>query len=117
VVNRELFAARLLSTVLAGHLVTLEYVSAAEGNRLRRHRIELGQCNDLRDTNPLAYRLDERLIAIRHKSAPVIPVIQLVIDGIDDLGRVVPQHDQSTRNRRHVDRLPVTVQHQSRLEE
>jgi hypothetical protein len=31
VVNREFFAARLLSTVLAAHLVTLEYVSAAEG--------------------------------------------------------------------------------------
>ncbi len=43
VVNRELFAAPLLSTVLAGHLVTLEYVSAAEGNCLRRHCIELGQ--------------------------------------------------------------------------
>ncbi len=48
VVNRELFAARLLSTVLATHLVTLEYVSAAEGNLLRRHCIELGQCNDFR---------------------------------------------------------------------
>ena len=55
VVNRELFAARLLSTVLATHLVTLEYVSAAEGNLLRRHRIELGQCNHLRNTDTLAY--------------------------------------------------------------
>ncbi len=69
VVNRELFAARLLSTVLAGHLVTLEYVSAAEGNCLRWHRIELSQCNDLRDTNALAYRLDKRLVAIRHGQA------------------------------------------------
>jgi hypothetical protein len=42
VVNREFFAARLLSTVLAGHRVTLEYVSSAEGNLLRRHRVELG---------------------------------------------------------------------------
>ena len=42
VVNRELFAARLLSTVLATHLVTLENVSAAEGYRSRWHRIELG---------------------------------------------------------------------------
>ena len=40
VVNREFFAARLLSTVLATHLVTLKYVSTAEGNLLRRHRIE-----------------------------------------------------------------------------
>ncbi len=55
VVNRELFAARLLSTVLAGHLVTLENVSAAECNRLRRHCIELGQCNDLWDTNALMH--------------------------------------------------------------
>ena len=62
VVNRELFAARLLATVLAGHLVTLEYVSAAEGNRLCWHRIELSQRNDLRDTNALAYRLNERLV-------------------------------------------------------
>ncbi len=112
VVNRELFAARLLSTVLAGHLVALEYVSAAEGNCLRWHRIELSQCNDLRYTNALAYRLEERLVAIRYKSAPIAPVIQLVVDRVDDLGRVIPQHDQSTRNRRHVDRLPVTVQHQ-----
>jgi hypothetical protein len=81
VVNREFFAARLLSTVLAGHLVTLEYVSAAEGNRLRRHRIELGQCNDFRNTDALAYRLDERLVAIRNQSAPIAPVIQLVIAG------------------------------------
>ncbi len=35
----SLFAARLLSTVLAGHLVTLEYVSATEGNCLRWHCI------------------------------------------------------------------------------
>lgn len=39
-VNREFFAARLLSTVLAAHLVTLENVSAAEGNRLRRQRVD-----------------------------------------------------------------------------
>ena len=112
VVNRELFAARLLSTVLAGHLVTLEYVSAAEGNHLRRHCIELGQCNDLWDTEALAYGLDERLIAIRYHSAPIAPVVQLVVDRVDDLGRIVPQHDQGKRNRRHVDRLPVKVQHQ-----
>ncbi len=53
VVNRELFAARLLSTVLAGHLVTLEYVASAEGNRLRRHRIELRQGDDFGDANAL----------------------------------------------------------------
>jgi len=53
-----------------------------------------------------------RLAAIRCKSAPIAPVIQLVIHWIDDLYRVVPQHDQSTRNRRHVYRLPITVQHQ-----
>ena len=93
VVNRELFAARLLSTVLATHLVTLEDVSAAEGNLLRRHRIELGQCDDFRDTDTLAYRLDERLVSIRYHSAPVAPVIQLVIDRVDNLGRIVPQHD------------------------
>jgi hypothetical protein len=81
VVNRELFAARLLSAVLAGHLVTLEYVASAEGNRLRRHRIELRQCDDFRDTDALAYRLNERLIAIWNQSAPIAPVIQLVIDG------------------------------------
>ena len=67
------------------------------------------QCNDLRDTNALAHRLDERLIAFRHHSAAIIPVIQLVIDWVDNLGRIVPQHNQGTRNRRHVDRLPVTV--------
>jgi hypothetical protein len=39
VVNRELFAARLLSTVLAAHLVTLENIAAAEGYSLCRHRI------------------------------------------------------------------------------
>ena len=55
VVYRKLFAAWLLSTVLAGHLVTLENVSAAEGNCLRRHCIELGQCNDLWDTNALTH--------------------------------------------------------------
>ncbi len=55
VVDRELFAARLLSTVLAGHLVTLEYVSAAECNCLRWHCIEFGQCNDLWDTNALTH--------------------------------------------------------------
>jgi hypothetical protein len=112
VVNREFFAARLLSTVLAAHLVTLENVSAAECNLLRRHRIELGQCDDFRNTDTLAYRLDERLVAIWYKPAPIAPVVQLVIHWINDLGRVVPQHDQGTRNRRHVDRLPVTVQHQ-----
>ena len=90
VVDRELFAARLLSTVLATHLVTLEYVSAAEGNLLRWHRIELGQCNDLRDTDTLAYRLDERLVSIRNHSAPVAPVVQLVVNRVDDLGRIVP---------------------------
>ena len=58
-VNRELFAARLLSAVLAGHLVTLEYVASAEGNCLRRHRIELGQRDDFWDANALAHRLDE----------------------------------------------------------
>jgi hypothetical protein len=110
VVNRELFAARLLSTVLVTHLVTLEYVSAAEGNLLCRHRIELSQCDDFRNTDTLAYRLDDRLVAIRYHSAPVAPVIQLVIDRVDNLGRIVPQHDQGTRSRRHVDRLPVTVQ-------
>ena len=89
-VNRKLFAARLLSTVLAGHLVTLEIVSAAEGNRLRRHCIELSQSNDFRDTNALANRLDDRLVAIWYKSAPVAPVIQLVINWVDDLGRIVP---------------------------
>jgi integrase len=90
VVNRELFAARLLSTVLATHFVTLEYVSATEGNRLRRHRIELSQCDDFRNTDALAYRLDERLVSIRYHSAPIAPVIQLVVDRVDDLGRIVP---------------------------
>ena len=33
------------------------------------------------------------------------------IHWIDDLGRVVPVYDQSARNRRHVDRLLVTVPH------
>ena len=65
VVNREFFAARLLSTVLATHLVTLEFVSAAEGNLLCRHRIELGQCNDLRDTDtPVAKAPRGRLHAL-----------------------------------------------------
>jgi len=112
VVNRELLAARLLSAVLAGHLVTLEYVASAEGHGLRRHRIELRQCDDFRDSDALAYRLNERLVAIWHKSTPIAPVIQLVIDRIDDPRGIVPQHDQSTGNRRHVDRLPATVQHQ-----
>ena len=89
-VNREFFAARLLSTVLAAHLVTLENVSAAEGNLLRRHRIELGQCDDFRNTDTLAYRLDERLVAIRYHSAPIAPVVQLVIDRVNNLGRIVP---------------------------
>ncbi len=93
VVNRELLAARLLSTVLATHLVTLENVSAAEGNRLRRHCIELSQCNDLRDTNALVYRLNERRFAIGYQSAPVAPVIKLIVNRVDDLCRVVPQHD------------------------
>ncbi len=116
-VNRELFAARLLSAVLAGHLVTLEYVSTAEGNRLRRHRVEFGERDNFRDTDALANRLDERLISIRDQLAPIAPVIQLVIDRVDDLGGIVPQHDQGPRNRRHVDRLPVAIQHQGRLEE
>ena len=89
-VNCEFFAARLLSTVLATHLVTLENVSAAEGNLLRWHRIELGQSNDFRDSDTLAYGLDERLVSIRYHSAPVAPVIQLVIDRVDDFGRIVP---------------------------
>ncbi len=78
VVDRELFAAWLLSAVLAGHLVTLENVAAAEGNRLSRHCIELGQCDDFWDTDALANRLDERLVAIRDQLAPIAPVIQLV---------------------------------------
>ena len=84
VVNRELFAARLLSAVLAGHLVTFENVSATEGYLLRRHRIELGQCDDFRNTDALAYRLDEWLVAIRHYSAPIAPVVQLVVNRVDD---------------------------------
>lgn len=40
-VTCELFAARLLSKGLATHLVAFENVSAAEGNLLHRHRIEL----------------------------------------------------------------------------
>ena len=91
-VNREFFAARLLATVLAAQLVTLENVSAAEGYRLRRHRIELGQCNDFRNTDSLAYRLDERLVTIRDQSALIAPVIQLVVNWINDLGGIVPQH-------------------------
>ena len=86
VVNREFFAARLLSTVLAAHLVTLENVSAAERNLLCRHRIKLGQCDDFRNADTLAYRLDERLVAIWHHSASIAPVIQLVVDRVDDLG-------------------------------
>jgi hypothetical protein len=54
-------------------------------NRLRRHRIELGQCNDLRDPNTLAHRLNERLVPIWYKSASIAQVIQLVIHWIDDL--------------------------------
>ncbi len=79
-VDRELFAAWLLSAVLAGHLVTLENVSTAEGNCLSRHCVELGQCDDFWDTDALANRLDERLVAIRDQLAPIAPVIQLVID-------------------------------------
>ncbi len=40
VINGVFFAAELLTRVLAGHLVTLENASAAEGNRLRRHCID-----------------------------------------------------------------------------
>ena len=112
VVNREFLAARLLSTVLATHLVTLENVASAESNCLGRHRIELRQRDDFRDADALAYRLNERLITIRNQLAPIAPVIQLVIDGIDNPCGVVPQYDQSTRNCRHVDWLPATVQHQ-----
>ena len=43
---------------------SLKPASAAEGNRLRRHCIELGQRDDLRDTDTLANRLDEWLVAI-----------------------------------------------------
>ncbi len=111
-VDRELFAAWLLSAVLAGHLVTLENVAAAEGNRLSRHRVELGQRDDFWNTDALPHRLDERLVAIRNQAAPIAPIVQLVINRVDDLGGVVPQHDQCTRNGRHVDRLPVAVQHQ-----
>ena len=112
VIDRELFAAWLLSAVLAGHLVTLENVFTAEGNCLRRHCVELGQRDNFWDTDALANRLDERLISIRYQLAPIAPVIQLVVDRVDDLGGIVPQHDQCPRNRRHVDRLPVAVQHQ-----
>ena len=90
VVNRELFAASLLSTVLATHLVTLENVSTAERNLLRRHCIELGQCDDVRNADALAYRLDERLVTAWHQSAPIAPVVQLIIDRVNDLGRIVP---------------------------
>ena len=53
---------------------------------LRRHRIELGQRDDFWDANALAHRLDERLVAVWNQLAPIAPVIQLVIDRVDDLG-------------------------------
>ena len=113
-VNRQLVTTRLLSAVLAGETVSLEYVASAEGHRSRRQSVELRQRDDFRHAEPLAYCLNERLVTVRNQLRPVVPVVQLVVDRVDNLSRLVPQHDQRTRNRSDVDRLPVTVENQRR---
>ena len=102
------------ATVLASHLVSLEHVAATERNRLRRQLIELRKCDHFRHAELLTDRLNERFVAIRHQLAPIAPVKQLVVHWIDNLGGVVPQQDQRTSDRGHIDRLPVAVQYQRR---
>jgi hypothetical protein len=97
VVNRELFAARLLFAILAGHLVTLADIASAERSRLRRHHIALRQCDDFRASDAFAHRLNKRFITNRNRSGPIAAVLQLVVVRIDDPRGVISQHDQRTR--------------------
>lgn len=114
VIDGQLIRLRLATTILTHEPVTLEQVATAERNRRRWQAIELSQRDHFRDSKPLANRPDERLIVIRLQGCPVVPIVQLIVSWIDDLGGVGPHHHQRTSNRRHIDGLPASVQDQGR---
>jgi hypothetical protein len=111
-IDRQILAAWLFATVLTRVLVSLKYVAPAKGHRQLWHGVESNQGNDFRNPNSLFDSLQKRLIAIRHHPGPVAPVIQLVVNWIDDFCRLIPKHNQRTSHSRNVDWLPIAIQNQ-----
>ena len=115
VVDRQFLAAGLRTAVLAGVVVPLEHVAAAEGHRAQREPVVAGQGHHLRHPQTEPNRLDELLALARLQPRPVHPGVKLEVLRVHHAGRLVPEQDQGPLHGRYVDRLPVAVQDQRRL--
>ena len=63
---------------------------------------------------PRPCRPDARAAGVGLQLRPLGPVVEAVLVRLDDLRRLVPEHDQRPDHGRDVDRLPVPVQDQRR---
>ncbi len=114
VVDRQFFGAGLAAAILAGGVVPFEQVAPAERHGLVPRLIVAGQGQDFRHPEMEPHGPDEGLAFLGPELGPIRPVVKLEIVRVDHAGGLVPQHDQGPRHRRHVHRLPVPVQDQSR---
>ena len=95
-------------------MISLEQVAAAERDGLVPGSVVTCQGQDFGKPEVESHGPDERLALAGCKPRPVRPGIKLEIVGVDDDGRLVPQHDQGPRHGRDMHWLPKAVQHECR---
>jgi hypothetical protein len=111
VVDRDRIPPWLIPTVLASQMIALRHITAAEGNCCRRQAIVMSQADDLRDTQSALRGSDAWLVFRGRQLDPIFPPEKSKIVRVDDSRHVVPEHDECPDHGRHVDRLPVAIQH------
>ena len=111
-VDRQLLAAWLRTTVLTHELVPLEDIPPAERHRVRRQAVVLRQRDDFRNTQLKSASLYKQTTFVRSQLRPVFPRVLLVVSRINDPSLLVPDLRQRLRNGGDADRLPVAIQHQ-----
>ena len=95
VVDRQFLGAGLASAILAGRVISFEQVAAAESHGLVPRPIVTGQGQNFGNAEMEPHGSDEGFTLARSELRPVRPAIELKVVGIDDMSRLVPQHDQA----------------------
>lgn len=112
VINCELIGWELLSAVLAGVVIPFEEIPPAERDPGVRHSIEFPQGNDFGHSQSEGDALNEALTVCRCQLCPIGPAISAKVFWIDYQGCPLIDQDQGPGNRRHVDGLPISIEHQ-----
>jgi hypothetical protein len=105
VVDRQFLRTGLLAAVLAGVMVALENVPAAERDTVaagsRSYSVSVITSGTRRRTS---HCLDEAVAVCRLQLRPVLPRVGLIVAGIHDTSGLVPQQHQCTRYGGHMSR-------------